>query len=247
MMPDNFERLAWERIDGTISAEDDERLAAVMADDPKARQRFAEIEEMSDVLARVGEAEPPVELRPRIDRALAAASPRWRRRAPGFQMWRPRLAYLAAGLLLGAVVGQLLLPAPVVDSDRVSGAIVVADEIPEAAMSIDLDGGVGVLALWWDDPTLTSDLRLTTDRSFELTLEADETDLEIRRGTQMGSPSSAVWREAGRVVVRATGPGRQTVAVGFRGSASRVRIRVVGDDGVLADRVISLGDIGGSR
>ena len=247
MMPDEFEGLAWEKIDGTISAENDERLVALMADDPKARGRFAEIEEISNALNRVGEAEPPAELRPKIDRALAVASPRWRRRASGLATWRPRLVYLAAGLLLGAVVGQLLLPAPVVDSDRVSGAMLVVDEIPEAAMNIDLDGGVGVLALWWDDPTLTADLRLATSRSLELTLAADDTDLEIRSGKQIGNPSSVVWQEAGRVVARAAGPGRQTVAVGFRGAARSIRLRVVGDDGVLVERVVSLDDIGASR
>jgi len=246
MMRDDIELLFWERIDGVISADDDERLTALMADDPEARRRFAELEEMSEALTRVGTAKPPVELRPRIDRALAASSPRWRRQAPVNDMWRPRLVYLAAGLLLGVVVAQLLLPAPAVDSDRVSGTMTMTDEIPEAATSIDLDGGLGVLGLWWDDSTLIADLRLTASREFELTLEADETDLEIRRGAHTGSLSSAVWQEAGRVVVQAAGPGRQTVAVGLQGSTSRVRIRVVSDGDVLAERVVSRGDIGGN-
>ena len=174
----DFERLAWERLDGTISVEDAARLDAMVAGCDSSRRRYTSLQEIARGLSGVEQASPPAELRARIDRALAASSPRWRRSSPVLAFWRPRLAYLAAGLLAGAVGARLLMPGPTVDRGQASGAMVTTVAMPSVGLTLDL-AGVGTLALREGRGLVELDLRLATDRPFEISLEPRHGQLGI--------------------------------------------------------------------
>ena len=75
MKPDRLEALLWERIDGVISAVDRAELDAWLAGNSQARELDRELIALAARLEESVELEPPAELRPRIDRALAAARP----------------------------------------------------------------------------------------------------------------------------------------------------------------------------
>ena len=233
----DLERLAWERLDGTISAEDEACLDAMLADDGSARRRLEAIHEVVRGLSGVEQASPPAELRPRIDRAVAAASPRWRRPAVTVGLWGPRLAYLAAGLVVGAIAARLLLPAPALDRDMASGAMVANSARPAGALSLDL-GGEGTLALWRSGGLVIIDLAVKAPHHFDATLKAQRGGMGIERVVLSDGPKAEAVADGGGVRIRTDGPGRSTVAVSLHGEESVIVVRVKSDGVTLAEREV---------
>lgn len=246
MTDQDLERLAWERLDGSISAEDDARLDALLAADSSASRRFEAIQELARGLSMVVPASPPAELRPRIDRAVAVASPRWRRPIARVGVWGPRLAYLAAGLVAGAVAVRLLLPVPVLDRDLASGAMITGSARPSAALELDLGGG-GTLAMWRDGGFLNLDLSVEASHQVEVILEARRGSLSIERVALGGGAGAEAAADGAAVRIRTTGPGRSTIALSRDGEESGIVVRVASDGVVLAEREVRPDELGAHR
>jgi len=75
MRSERLEALLWERIDGEITDADRAELEAHLAEHREARELEEELVFMARRLDEIAEVEPPQELRPLIDDALAAANP----------------------------------------------------------------------------------------------------------------------------------------------------------------------------
>jgi hypothetical protein len=246
MLKEDLERLAWQRIDGDISQEDRERLEKLEAEDPEVRRDMDGLRVLSEALARFRKVPPPPELRPRIDRAVASSSPGWRRSAPVVNLWRPRLAYLAAGLLVGAVVARLLLPVSdrQIDADRVTGAMRAAPIHAVDGLQIDLEGGRGTLSQWRDGALLMTALDLSTNLAVDLVLEADDGVLDLLNALHSGGSTSELLVEEHRLVVHAAGVGRHVVAVAPAGEDTSVSAIVVSGGNLLASQRVALSQLG---
>ena len=75
MRPERLEALLWDQIDGVIDDAHLAELETYLAEHYEARELKEELELLAGRLADLVEMEPPDELRPRIDRALAAVEP----------------------------------------------------------------------------------------------------------------------------------------------------------------------------
>lgn len=239
----DFERLAWERLDGTISAEDAARLDAMVAGSDSSRRRYTFLERIARELASVAPVAAPAELRPRIDRALAASSPRWRRSSPVLAFWRPRLAYLAAGLLAGMVAARLLMPGPAVDRGQASGAMVAAVATPSAGLTLDL-AGIGTLALRQDDDLLDLELMLSTDRPVEISLEPRHGQLGIATLEAGGASIVTAAADGGDARFRVEGPGHPTVSLRLPAGDPEVSVRVSSEGVTVTERVVRIRELG---
>ena len=246
MMNEDLERLAWQRIEGEISPADRESLERLEAADPELRGDIERIRVLSEVLARFQEVTPPPELRTRIDRAVASSSPGWRRPAPVFNVWRPRLAYLAAGLLVGAVVARLLLPVSdrQIDVDQLTGAMRAAPGQPIGGLQVELDGGRGTLSQWRDGNLLMTALDLSVEQAVDLVLEAEEGGVDLLNAFHAGGTASELLVEEDRLVVHAEGAGRHVVSVMPQRKDTTVHVVVVSGGDVLASQQVMLHELG---
>lgn len=182
-MSDRLQELLWKRQDGELTAEEGRWLEERLARDPGARteaERTAELREMLDAWP---EEEPPVDLRARIDSALARSSVRHARRdsGPGLlaALFGPpaslRWAYLAAGLLIGAVgyhaVQTLTGPWTAQDLEEVYGVMVRPAAPESAAFAVPLAAEAGRLGLWREGASLLLEATLTGPEPAELVIE----------------------------------------------------------------------------
>lgn len=238
MTHDDLERLAWESLDGTISAEDKRHLEDLLAGDPDVRSRYQELERMAATLGRLVSVKPPAELRPRIDRALSVASPRWRRRQSPANAWQGRLAYLAAGLVLGLVAARVLLPTAGLDGADVVGAMAAT----EAAVTVELDD-VGQLAVWREGTSrIILELGLSRAMPVELEVGAADGGLTIDRAVLGGAGEAAAGPAGVRLSVE--GPGRSSISLETVGDLPDLAVRVRSDGRLLADRLVSANELG---
>lgn len=249
MMDEELERLAWQRIDGEISLADRERLEKLEATDPEVAEDIESLRMISDALSRFHEVSPPSVLRPRIDRAVASSSPGWRRPAPVVTVWRPRLAYLAAGLLVGAVVARLLLPVSdrQIDVDQLTGAMRPVPGQATVGLQVDLAGGVGKLSQWRDGGLLMTALDLSTEQPMDLVLEAEDGVLDLLNALHSGGSVSELLVQEGRLVVHIEGAGRHVVAVTTGAEDSTLSVVVVSGGDLLASQRVALSDLGQER
>ena len=244
MSHEALERLAWERIDGTITNEDRELLDSILAGDPEARRRFDELCRLADELALADDLGPPSELRPRIHQALQAATPRWRRQATAPGTWKKQMVFISAGLLLGAVAGRLLIPAPTIDRESVAGAMVPLLERPADAVLVDLEEGLGSVALWREGTQWTAELTLLGDRPVEVVLDAKFVNLDLCSLAQSGALTSEVTEQPGRLVIRAEGSGRTVTIFSSDGTPENLHLTVIGDGRVLVERTVRMTEAG---
>jgi hypothetical protein len=243
MTNDDLERLVWDRVDGTISSEDEIRLERLLAADASARTRCGELEQMAGGLASIGSVTPPAELRPRIERALAGTSPRWRRSAAPVRMWRARFAYLAAGILLGLVAARLLLPSAEVDRRLAAGAMT----FPDSALTLSLERA-GQAAIWRTGGSITVvELEILDGSSFEVVMEADSGNLTLSRAELGNAHAVEAVVEAGRVRIEGSGPGRSRVAVGSEVEEAAISVRVMSDGRLVAERLVRPHELRGGR
>jgi anti-sigma factor RsiW len=239
MIGDELERLAWENIDGTISAGDRTRLEEDLARNDEARSRYVELERMAAMLGRLEPMKPPAELRPRIDRALSVVSPRWRRRQSPANAWTGRLAYLAAGLVLGLVAARVLLPTAGLDRADVVGAMAAS----KAAVTVELDG-VGQLAVWRDGSSrIILELGLSRAIPVELEVGAANGGLTIDRAVLGGAGEAATGPTGVRLSVE--GPGRSSILLESDAELAELAVRVRSGGHLLADRLVTADELGG--
>lgn len=250
MNHEEFERLAWQRIDGVISPADQRQLDEYLESYPDARVELEELVKLADLLGGLEERESPPQLRSRIDRALAVATPHWRRPpakeiASGWpSVWRPRFVFMAAGLVLGVVVASVLHTGPMVEPRRVAGAM----HLSPTAMTTELELAeeTGSLGLRRDGALLTAELVLVEDRSAELVLDADTEDLQLRIASHETSAKTELADEAGRIVLRAGGAGRYLLTVISGEIPTSYRVVITSRGSVLLDHRLESGQIGDS-
>jgi anti-sigma-K factor RskA len=245
-MNEELERLAWQLIDGEASPEDLERIERLQDENPDFRAEVERLRSLSEALAQSKEIAPPPELRPRIDRAVASTSPAWRRPTQVVDMWRPRLVYLAAGLLVGIVVARLLLPVPShhVDVSDVTGAMHTPAEKPLTAEVISQEGDWGSLSQWRDGNLLMTALDLSDDQPVALVLEAEDGALDLASALHVGGSASELRFDDGRLVVHAADAGRHVVAVSPADGETTVRVLVVSGGEQLANQRVTLRELG---
>ena len=238
-MHDDFDRLAWESLDGSISAGDRSRLEQTLARDEAARARFAELERLAALLGRLEPMRPPAELRPRIDRALSAAAPRWRRRRSPADAWKGRLAYLAAGLMIGLVAARVLLPTAQVERTDVVGSMAPV----ASAVTLDLDEA-GRLAMWRDGSSrVVVELGLSAAIPMEVELGVTEGGLTLERAALSGRGEAIAEGSGIRLLVE--GPGRSSLVVASDSDQCAYLIRLTSGQRVLAEKLVDVEELGG--
>ncbi len=241
MRMDDLERLAWERIDGTISMDDNEVLDGILARDPEARHRFDGLCRLADELALVETVKPPSELRPRIDRALTDSTPKWRRQAVAPRVSRKQILSVAAGLVLGVAVGRLLIPASPIDRQHATGAMTPRQERPADALDLDLGKGLGSVSVWRTGQEWTTEITLTEEHTVELVFEAETEGLDVRSIALMGSAKGEAIEESGRLVLRTAGSGTSVTTFHLAHGTPLIGLTVLRDGQVVEQQTLETG------
>ena len=251
MNHEEFERLAWQGIDGVISPADQRQLDDYLESYPDGRVELEELVKLADLLGGLEEQESPPQLRSRIDRALAVATPDWRRQpakeiaSDWLSVWRPRFVFMAAGLVLGVVVASVLHTGPMVEPRRVAGAM----HLTSTGMTteFELAGETGSLGLRRDGALLTAELVLVEDRSVELVLDADTEDLRLRIASHDTNAKTELAEEAGQIVLRAGGAGRYLMTASSDELPASYRVVITSRGSVLLDHRLFSEQIGDSQ
>jgi hypothetical protein len=240
MRAERLEALIWERLEGTISAQDRSTLEAYLAEHDHARLLEAEIGAVAESLASVDEVAPPESLRHRIDRAVSRRSlapPSWRRFVT--HEWSVRVAYLAAGVLIGVVALHLLAPGAVdrLQPSHLTGAMVAGPP----AITADLPGGR--LVARRDDDRL--ELRWTVDSSEagEIRLVPGEAPLRLEGLAHDGIRSSRLGTIDGGVSLQVRGPGVLELSARTAARSWPITITVTSDGAVVFDRAVTPDDL----
>lgn len=173
-MNERLKRALWERQDGELSPEELVWLEERVAADPGARRQAERVAKLASRLDELPEEEPPVVLRRRIEEALEQRAGD-RDGHPSFatggflssisgKPWGSSLAYLAAGLVLGAlayhVVRGFVGPWSPGELEDLYGTMVPPADEDEAALRLPLAGDAGTLVLRGADPVLLVELTL---------------------------------------------------------------------------------------
>jgi len=249
---ERLEELLWLRADGTLNEEEREELAALLATHPDAHRVEREVEDLALQLSRLPRVAAPPELRDRIGRALAGArSPlpadtdRQVARLRPKTGWPGRLLPLAAGLVLGAAITQLLHlgTGPASDGSRAVGSMQATPL--ERPQEVDLGGDVGSVQLDPGNGTLAVELRLVGDARVTLALAAEAEEPRLVATGHSGGSECTVATEGGRVVLRARGPGLHRLWVDAPDAAQRLRLEVAIAGVGVVERWVEVGPSGG--
>lgn len=247
MTPEHLEALLWERIDGTLSADDRNNLETHLADNSEAEKLAEEVTALADFLVSIPPVPSPAGLRAAINQGLGGVLPHTgstttrsavtRRKAT--DSWRLRLLPLAAGLLIGAGVVQLLhmgAGGPVKDSS-VLGTMIATPALETASVvEIELGPEVGSVTAVWDESIVTIDTLLAGPAELQLVLEATHGDLVLVGTTQTETSSSRVQSEKGRLVLVTDGPGTHRLVAETATDANETLLTVLVDQQVVAER-----------
>lgn len=252
MSSDRLEDLLWLRVDGALDGGEREELEALLAAHPEAARLEREVDHLARRLSGLPRAEVPAELRDRIGRTLAAARPplpadtvpRLVRLGPAVR-WRDRLLPLAAGLVLGAAITQLLHlgPGRATDGSRAVGTMQATPL--ERPQEVDLGGEVGSVRLDPGNGTLAVELRLVGDARVTLAVASEAGEPRLVAAGHSGGREATVAAEEGRVVLRARGPGLHRLSVAAPDAARRLRLEVAIAGGEVVERWVEVGPSGG--
>jgi anti-sigma factor RsiW len=236
MNTDRLEALLWAQIDGTIDPEELAELEAHLAEHPELREiehQIATIAEGLDTLDRVP---PPLELRERIDGALANSVPPANRvHHPGTTHtrsapnWPAKLLPLAASLLIGVAIGYLLHPGTgeSIDQTVVTGTMVTPPGQTETGrVEIQLDAGAGSIVASRDRADVVVQVVLATEIDVAVTLGSAAGPVRLESLLSSNASATEVTTHNGWVVVRAVGPGTATVSVNAIDAAEPLRLQV---------------------
>lgn len=256
MNSDRFERLIWERLDGTIEPADRDELETYLAAHPEARDEERELSALCALLDSVEEIDPPPTLRRAIDRQLAASADP----APREQSWlasvrqffsvpeRLPYAYLAAGFLLGVtgyhILSLALQSSRPMDPSRLygtmnrQGAISEQQPVPTRLPELQAD-----LSLYRDGSTLVVKLSKTSAAAAQITLASPGSGLWLVALEHVGGSVTRLQTQVDGVGVEAAGPGEVLVAVGLHRPRHPVHLQISSEGALLVDRSVVLGDL----
>jgi anti-sigma factor RsiW len=227
MNTDRLEALLWARIDGTIEPGELAELEAHLAEHPEPRDIERQITVMAEELGKLEKAQPPSELRGRIDSALESATPPIAHQAASLlarpaPSWQARWLPLVASLVIGVAIGYLLHPGAGSSIDQ-SGPI-----------EIHLEAGAGSVAASRSGTDIVVDVTLTTEIELGVTLAGTDGPVSFESmGSTTGS-ATEVMTEQGWVVVRSNGPGTVTFSVKAIDAEDPLRLQVL-SGGTLVD------------
>lgn len=229
MITETTEKLMWEKIDGTISPQDNARLDDVMSRDVEARECFGELMRLSELLGTVEELDPPPALRERIEEAIDFDRDvrRDRRMAASWRGWFPlhwdlRVAVAAAaGLAIGIVGYHLFVYGGSVDRSRLVGTIAPANHGHE----INLSGVSGTIAFREDDKLAVSVLDITSESDIDVLLEYKGPPVHFEAAGRDGRELPDMSVSGNTLMLNKLGHGRY--AATFRRDAGSSPLRVV--------------------
>ncbi|RLB62968.1 MAG: hypothetical protein DRH08_11720 [Deltaproteobacteria bacterium] len=247
MTPEHLEALLWERIDGTLSAVDRADLETHLADNSEAKKLAEEVSGLADFLVSVPPVPSPAGLRAAINGALAGARPPagstttrsvvTHRRVT--DSWRTRLLPLAAGLLIGAGVMQLLHmggAGAVMESSVLGTMVATPVQGTASVVEIELGPGVGSVKAVCDGTLLTIDAVVVGSAELQLVLETTVGNLRLVETTQTETSSSRLQSYDGRLVLIADGPGTHRLVAETEDDATETRLTVMIDQQRVAER-----------
>lgn len=214
-MRDDIERLLWEDLDGTLDAEAKVKLELKLSGDPAARALGERAAETVRLLEEVEEVPAPASLRTRIEAQIAAREePASSPTRAGFRNvlltpWVPRFAYMAAGILVGALAVQLLgstagLPGRD-DASELYGVMSFQMADPSALMVPVPDAG-GRVSLQAQGDRLVANLQFSRQEPVDVILHS-EGGLAVS-SLNSGSANVDVTTEPSTLVLRVSGGGR---------------------------------------
>lgn len=244
MNTERLEALLWARTDGTIDPQELAELEALLSERPQPQEIERQITVIARGLEELDAAEPPRELRERIDTALAHAAPPtaratlWLKRntAPS---WRARWLPLAACLLIGVAIGYLVHPGTGGSIDRavVTGAMVTPMEnMASPPVEVAFDGGVVVASRSGSDTVV--DVTLTRNVELGVTLAGAEGPVGLANLNSTTAAATEVRTETDRVFLRTRGPGTVVLTVSTSTVAEPLRLQVSVNGVVSEDRWI---------
>ncbi|MGE5236712.1 MAG: hypothetical protein ACM3O7_10210 [Acidobacteriota bacterium] len=257
MNTDDLDRLLWELIDGTIEPGERARLESFLASHPEAAARQREVGELSAALASVVAVEPPPELVPAIERAIANCRPRSAApsmlalalRALVAPRWPVRLAWAVLGVLLGAAATVILVngdfgAAGRGDLSRYYGAVHVPEQFGRGhGLVVELPAGVGELSLVREGRVVVLDVVVhsTAPEDLAVTLAVPGAYLEGLQ--EQGPGASACTVSPSAVLFAAKGATRAAVRIGVPAGEERIRLTVTGEGKTFVDREIVVNGI----
>jgi hypothetical protein len=238
MNTDRLEALLWARIDGTIEPGELAELEAHLAEHPEPRDIERQITVMAEELGKLEKAQPPSELRGRIDSALESATPPIAHQAASLlarpaPSWQARWLPLVASLVIGVAIGYLLHPGAgsSIDQSGVTGTMLSPSaHVVSGPIEIHLEAGAGSVAASRSGTDIVVDVTLTTEIELGVTLGPVSFE---SMGSTTGS-ATEVMTEQGWVVVRSNGPGTVTFSVKAIDAEDPLRLQVL-SGGTLVD------------
>lgn len=256
MKPERLEELLWRRFDGCIDPADRKALDTWLAADPSARRLEAEIQTLVRGLASLPPVIPPAVLRKRIDRALSTCRAPGGRRTPqeGHRPVRSRLQSwllpLAAGLVLGAVVVQLLsvgqgsTPEP----KWLGGLMQTAPSDRNGdGLAIDLVGLQGSLHALRRGPSVSVTIDLWASVEVELIAEQSDALVSVRGLRSDLGRVTDVRTDAGRCTVHLHAPAAAVLILEVTGPPKPLLLELRSNGEVLGRGLLAVDGSGGVR
>lgn len=250
MIPEPTEALMWNKIDGTISGEDEAKLESLLSQDAGAREHFAELVRFSELLGGVEDVEPPTALRQRIEGAIdfdrRAAARRESATPRTIFGWLPwgfdlRVATAAAvGIIVGVVGYHLAVvrPDPTRPIDETTAVGTIGQ--PQEGMTIDLEGIEGRIRFQEDGPFAISHIQLTSERQIDLSLEYGGRSIEFRAVGNTDNPLQDISISEHGIEAKSLGA-TEYIATFARDEDLPLRVQIVSEGELLFDEVIQPG------
>ena len=246
MNTDRLEALLWARIDNTLDPEDLAELEAHLEEHPEPQEIERQIAAIAAELDTMERAQPPAELRSRINDALANATPPVVQPAPiphphPQATWRARWLPVAASLLIGVALGYLLHPGTggSIDTSGVSGTMLTPPAQMEfSPVEIHLEAGAGRIVASRAGADVVVDVFLMTEVELGVTVEGARAPVRFDSLNSTDAAATNVSAENGWVAVRYRGPGTLTFSVSAVEPEDALRLQVSGDSLPVEERWI---------
>jgi len=237
MNADRLEALLWARVDGTIKPEEEAELEAHFSEIPELREIEHQITTIAGELDSLEREEPPADLRARIDRAIADATPpavRTKRpSATPFPVprptWTAKFLPLAASVLIGVAIGYLLHPnaGASIDQSVATGTMVTPPgQLETGQVEIQLDDGAGRITASRAGGDVDVEVTLTTEIDIAVTLGSAAGPVRLESLISSNASVTEVTPHNESVVVRTVGPGTARISVTAIDAAEPLRLQV---------------------
>jgi hypothetical protein len=246
MIQERTESLMWEKIDGTISPEDEAKLDAALSKSVETREHFEELRKFAKLLGGVEKLEPPTALRQRIEGAIdfdrcAAREPATpsfiRRLFPGRLDFRLAAAAVA-GIFVG-VVGYHLVTLETDSKASLDDAVTGTIGRVQNGLKIDLEGVRGAVSFRQDNTLVISEVDIFSQREVEVYLEYEGRSVELRAKGDVDSPLHDISLAGSTIVVKNLGAATY-LATFYRedGAAPPLQVRIVSGDELLLEEEV---------